>query len=217
MQLLKTRRQQDPVDGRRTGALGPKGRSMKTLLMTVITSIGLAVIGILVIRGRAPSAVQAWSSGPTIEHLESLSELVCLRVHVSDVLVGENDQYRGSWLIKGDAVLAIDLRQAKIVECDKTTRRARLRLPPPKVTSPRVDHKRTRTWSVEKTRWITWTGNPDKLRDEAMWQAQRVIQAASGSADNIQLAKNSAERLILEMYRMVGWELLVEWVEIQKR
>jgi hypothetical protein len=190
---------------------------MKTLILAVVAAIVLVGAGFQLTRVRAPPAVTAWSSGPTIDHLESLSELVCLRVHVSDVLVGENDNYRGSWLIKGDAVLAIDLRQAKIVECDKTTRRARLRLPPPKVISPRVDHERTRTWSVEKTRWITWTGNPDKLRDEAMWQAQRVIQAASGSADNIQLAKNSAEKLIHEMYRMVGWELLVEWVEIQKR
>lgn len=190
---------------------------MKNLLLALMVLIGLLLVGFQAARSLIAPAVTAWSSGPTIERLESLSELVCLRVHVSDVLVGENDNYRGSWLIKGDAVLGIDLRRAMIVECDKATRRARIRLPPPAVISPRVDHDRTRTWSVEKTTWIPWKGSPDTLRDEAMWHAQRVIQAACSSKENVQIAKASAVKIIHEIHRMVDWDVAVEWGEVVQR
>jgi hypothetical protein len=184
---------------------------MKTLLLALIVLIGLLFVGIPATRFFMAPTPTIWSSGPTIEHIESLSQLVCLRVHIADVLVGENDDYRGSWLIKGDALLAIDLKQAKIVECNPAVRRARVRLPEPTVTSPRVDHERSRTWSVERLTWIPWRGNPDGLRDEAMKRAQRVIDKAASSKENVQTAKMSAEKIIQEMYRMVGWEVELEW------
>lgn len=184
---------------------------MRTLSLTVIASVGIVVVALLVARSWLTPVVTTWSSGPTIEHLETLSDLICLRVHISDVLVGENDNVRGSWLVKGDAVLGIDLRQGKVIESDTARRQAKLKLPVPVVQSPRVDHERTRTWSVERLTWIPWKGDPDYLRDEAMRQAQRVIQRVTGSEENVDAAKKSAERLIREIYRMVGWEVAVEW------
>jgi len=184
---------------------------MKTVFWAMIAATLLALLGIQLVRWRSAPAATIWTTGPTVQHLESLSQLVCLRVSVSDVLVGENDDCRGSWLVRGDAVLAIDLKQAKILQCHPTFRRAQIQLPEPAVISPRVDHERTRTWSVEKTTWLFWRGNPDRLRDAAMQRAQQVIQATSGSKENMRLAKSSAETIIREIYGMVGWQIEVQW------
>ena len=64
-------------------------------------------------RGK-PTAVL--SQGPTVERLQRLAHLVTTRVYIADVLVGEGEGCRGAWLIKGDALIGIDLSQAKIVE-----------------------------------------------------------------------------------------------------
>jgi Protein of unknown function (DUF4230) len=189
---------------------------MKTALLAMIALILLTFLGIQFDRWRSVPLATAWSSGPTIEHLQSMSQLVCMRVSIADVLVGQNDDFRGSWLIKGDAVLAIELRQARIVECDPALRRARIRLPEPTVMSPRVDHERSRTWSVERLTWIPWKGDPDRLRDEAMKRAQQVIQAACGSKENVRLAKSSAETIIREFYGMVGWQIEVSWTDAKQ-
>jgi hypothetical protein len=189
---------------------------MKNALVVGIAVLFFIVVGVMLASWRPTSAnAPNWFSGPTIEHLESLSELVCLRVHISDILVGEDNDYRGSWLIKGDAMIGIDLRGAKITETDPTMRRAKIKLPAPRVASARIDHERTRTWSVEKTTWIPWVGDPDRIRDQAMRQAQRVIHKTAGSEENLQAAKKSAEKVIREIYRMVGWEVTVDWVVTQ--
>src|SRR5438552_1632598 len=124
--------------------------------IALIASLALVGLGYQTAKWQSGGAVTVWSTGPTITHLESMAELVSLKVHVADVLVGQTDAYRGSWLIKGDALLAIDLGKAKIEDTDKTIRRARVLLPLPRVLTARVDHDRTRTWNVEKTTWIPW-------------------------------------------------------------
>jgi len=188
---------------------------MKSLLLAVVALIGLTLIGTQATRWSSTPAVPAWTSCPTIE-LESLGDLVCLRVHVADILVGETDSHRGLWIVRGDAILAIDLRQAKIVECDTAARCARIRLPLPMVLSARVDHEKSRTWSVEKTTWMPWAGDPDQLRDEAMRQAQRLIQSSSGSIENLQLAKQSAVAIVEAMFGLVDWRITVAWAEPRK-
>src|SRR5207253_5833622 len=112
-----------------------------------------------------------------------------------------------------DALLAIDLVQAKIIETDRGLRRAKIRLPLPRVVSPRVDHERTKTWSVQKTSWVPWKGDPDGMRDEAMRQAQKVIAGAAGSQENIALAKQSSEKLIASVYGAIEWAVQFEWAD----
>ena len=95
-----------------------------------------------------PPAVVS-SQGPTIERLERLSHLVSSRVSVADVLIGEGDGCHGAWLIRGDALLAVDLTHAQISEKDEAARRATILLPQPGILQPRVDHSRTKTWEVK--------------------------------------------------------------------
>lgn len=152
------------------------------------------------------------SLGPTISQLERISELVPIRIHVADVLIAQGEGYRGSWLIKGDAVLSCDVSRAKIIQSDSAARRATLRLPPLRVNSARVDHERTKTWNVEKTSWLPWSGgDQNALRDAAMYHAQRLIEDAALSDRNLEPARNQTVILIRQMYEIVGWDVTIEW------
>jgi len=162
--------------------------------------------------GGAGPGVAVRSVGPTVTQLESLGELATTRVHVTDVLTADGDGYRGSWLIKGDAVLSCDLSKATIVKSDEETRTATIRLPRMRVTSPRLDHDKTKTWSVEKATWLPWKwGDEDRFRDSAMHHAQRLVETAAGSEANLVPARIQAEHLIRKSYELVGWHVSVEW------
>jgi hypothetical protein len=186
------------------------------MTMLVLTILGLLVTGILVLVGRrclagASAKTIIVSQGPTLEKLERLSHLVTTRVYVADVLTGSDGRFRGAWLIKGDAIIGVDMRQARIYDKDEEAKTAVIQLPRPRVLQSRVDHERTKTWEVVRKSWRTWGGNPDSLRDEAMLQAQKLVAQAAESEDNIDQARSSTEGVIQNFYQEVGWQVRITW------
>ena len=151
------------------------------------------------------------SQGPTVEKLEKLSQLVTTRVQIADVLVGEGQGCRGSWLIKGDALLAVNMAQAKVTDKHEDAKQATIILPEPQVLQPRVNHERTRTWSVERVAWLPWNADQDALRDAVYAEGQKLVAHTAASAENIQAAKIAAETILKSLYSEVGWSLVVKW------
>ncbi len=152
------------------------------------------------------------SMAPTVTQLERISEVAATRVHVTDILLAEGEGYRGSWLIKGDALLSLDVSQAKIVDVNTAARTATIRLPQPRVVSARVDHDKTQIWSVEKTTWLPWKwGDQGLLRDAAMRHAQQLIESSVGKEHHLALARLQTELLIYRMYDRLDWKMNVEW------
>ena len=144
--------------------------------------------------------------------LERIGELTTTRVHVTDVLSAEGEGYRGSWLIKGDALLSCDMSKAKIAKVQTEKRTATICLPQLRVISARVDLGKTKTWSVEKTTWLPWRwGDQGLVRDTAMFHAQKLVETAAGSERHLGPAKAQAELLIRQMYDFVEWKVDVEW------
>jgi hypothetical protein len=161
----------------------------------------------------AQSQVAIRFTGPTIKSLEGLNQLVTLKVNISDVLIAEDPPLRGCWLVKGDALIACDLSKAEFASRDELNQFAVLRLPKPRVLSPRVDHEKSRTWSVERTTWIPYPwDSPDPLRDVAMKQAQQLVEHAANSED-VTTAMANAELLIRKIYEPTGWTVKVEWTD----
>ena len=181
-------------------------------ILGVVVGIGAAAL--LLDRPQKPTSNIAFE-GPTVTELERLSELATMRVQVSDVLVGRGYDYKGCWLVHGDALIAIDLGQASIPpeHKDFAGRRARIVLAAPRVIQPRVDHERTLTWDVQKTSWIPLAGDPDQLRDEAMQQAQRLVEHAAGSEENLRDARVRAELLLQGFFAALDWKVEIVWRE----
>ena len=185
---------------------------MKTILELILLAVFAALLVCLrQFHVEQPPIVT--SQGPTIERLERLSSLVTSRVCVTDVLIGEGEGCHGAWLIRGDSLIAVNLRQAVILEKDETAKRATIRLPQPEILQARVDHEKTRAWEVKTTTWIPWHADQDKLRDAVMLQAQRLVAQAAGSKENIEQAKRAAEVIIAGLYEQVGWNVKVVWAE----
>ena len=191
---------------------------MKTILRYVGAALifGLLVLAVVGIGARLESqqqiVTQAQSLGPTVSHLECIGELASARIHVTDILMADGEGFRGAWLVKGDALLTCDVSRAKILNLNPTARTATVRLPPLRISSARVDHSKTKTWSVEKKSWLPWTGgNQSLFRDAAMHHAQQMIEAAASSSQHVEPSKAQAELVISKMYELMDWQITVEW------
>jgi hypothetical protein len=194
------------------------------LMLKLTLAIAVAAVVLLLVGHAAfletrppaspPSAapIAARSLGPTVQQLEAMGQLTSMRVVVTDVLSAEGDGYRGVWLIKGDVLLACDMSKAAVVARDDERRKATIRLPRPHAVSPRVDHEKTRTWSVERATWVPWRwGDQDSFRDGAMYHAQKLVEQAAESEENIAQARGQAELVLRRAYEMVDWNVAVAW------
>jgi hypothetical protein len=199
------------------------GRCRIALLLPAL--IALTTLAILV--AQAVALRRAWdlgvretppifrSAGPTVVQLERLRQLVSTRVHVADVLVGESRWLEGAWIIRGDALLAVDMSQAEVKDRDEQARTATILLPQPAVLSARVDHEGSRRWDIKSRSWIPLAGallgDRRALEQEAMRQAQRLVERAAGTEDHAATARRGAEGLLAEFYDAVGWRVAVRW------
>ena len=155
--------------------------------------------------------------GTPVIQIEKLARLVPLKVTVSDILEarsgGDLLGVKGAWLVKGDALLSVDMSQAQTVSKDAAARKITLLLPKPTVFQPRVDHSKTVTYDVQKGLFVFGTGTESRLRDDAMRQAQMLVEQAAGSEETLQIARNVAEELVRAIYRSVDWEATVKWAD----
>jgi hypothetical protein len=199
------------------------GRCLIALLLAAL--IALTVLAILVVH--AVALLRGWdpgvretpptfrSPGPTVVQLERLQQLVSARVHVADVLVGESRWLEGCWIITGDALLAVDMSKAEVKDKDEKARTATIILPHPAVLSPRVNHEKTQQWDIKSRSWIPLAGallgDRRAIEQQAMQQAQRLVERAAGTEDNAATARRGVESLLAEFYRAVGWQVSVRW------
>jgi hypothetical protein len=195
------------------------GRSITAVIGLVAAALTLLLVitlaFLLVPRTRTTTprpAIVVKSLRPTTQQLERLSELTSMRVNIVDVLQAEGAGHRGLWLIKGDALLSCDMSKAQILIANEEQRAATIRLPTPRCVSPRVDHEKTKIWSIEKSSWLPWKwGDKDELREAAMYHAQKLVAEAASSPQNVSHAQTHADLLIRRTYEMVGWHVVVEW------
>ena len=190
-----------------------QGNRMATILVALLMGLGVIVTFVIGRSSGPPSSDEPtlWSTGPTIEHVQHLNRLVTTRVLITDVLTGEGEGVRGVWLIKGDALLGIDLSDADVRILDRQKRLAVIALRQPTALSARVDHERSMTWDVQRTSWIPWKGDKDRLRDKAMYHAQKLVEFAATQPELIEEAKRNASHAIFDLYRTVDWTVEIRW------
>jgi hypothetical protein len=199
------------------------GRCLIALLLP--TLIALTVLAILV--AHAVALLRGWdpgvretpptfrSPGPTVVQLERLQQLVSTRVHVADILVGESRWLEGSWIIQGDALLAVDMAKAEVRDRDEKARTATIILPHPAVLSARVNHERSREWDIKGRSWIPLAslvlGDRTALEKQAMLQAQQLVERAAGSESHKTTARQGVASMLADFYQAVGWHVSVQW------
>lgn len=186
-------------------------------VIIVVSMIGYCLEGVLpgslkLIWPLGEAQISVRSTAPTITELQQLSHLCSHWVHMTDILVGDGEGFQGSWIVKGDALLAVDLARGAVVHSDIAARSALIRLPQPCVLSARVDHAKTRKWNIKRNTWVQWIfGHPDRLADEAMRAAQTAIDEAARKPANIAEARKRVELLLKDYFASMGWKARIQW------
>jgi hypothetical protein len=159
------------------------GKFTRTLIVLLIGS-GLGWTGAMACRPPVPA--DGIHTGPSIERMSELSQLLTLRIDVADVLVSRIDGMTGgvqlAMLVKGDVALGIDLSQARFDTIDNAHCTAVLILPPPEASCARVDHDRSRLFALTSDGlWAITPGTRDYLAvvDKAMAEAQDLVASAA--------------------------------------
>jgi hypothetical protein len=162
-----------------------------------------------------------YHTGPTIDQIRSLACLVTTRIDVADVqetrLSGRTGGVRAALLIKGDYLLGVDLSQAKFQSVDDAARTAVLLLPQPRVTSPRLDHERTKVFSLTQSGlWQVTPGGGQtsgQVIDRGYRDAQCFIAAACNDTGMIARSRQQAEQVLGVFFRAMDWKVTVRWVD----
>lgn len=184
------------------------------LLVAALVVAGGMGYRALFVRDATPG-IELVSTGPTVSQIEKLKELVTLRVHVADVLTGRDEKWYGNvesvHLIKGDALLSVDLSEAKVVSANAQRKEAVVCLPPPRVFEARVDHERSRRWSVRRGFLVIGTERADSITDAVYRQGQRLIESVASQEEWVDQARRQAEAAISQFYSALGWQVAVTW------
>lgn len=153
---------------------------------------------------------------PTVRSLERLAQIVSLKVNLADTLSVDAregmDSVRAAWIVKGDALIGVDVSAARIEGLDAEGLRAEIVLPGPAVISPRVDHGRTRTFMLRSGLW-TRDRYVAGIKDRAMHIAQDRIAEQAADAEHIEMARARVETIVREFYGLAGWDVQVRWLD----
>jgi hypothetical protein len=197
---------------------------MRRLLVLIAMALALIAGWVLgVFRSSQESTVVAPShhSGPTIEQIQALAQLVTERINVSDViesrLAGRTGSISAIVVVKGSVLISTDLSKARFESVDESTRRVVLALPQPAVLEATVDHEQTRVFAVsESGLWrITPSDNAISaaMIDQAYGDAQRFLASAAKDSSIRVRARQHAEQVLGEFLAAGMWKLTVRWAD----
>ena len=193
----------------------------RILGLSVVSIVVACMVGIGLDVSRVGVNAISYHTGPTIEQVQALSCLVTTRVDVADVVETHLDGYTGgvkaAILVKGDFLLGVDLSRAKFESVSSSSRTAVLVLPQPQVTSPRLDHERTKVFAVSQSGlWQIAPGGGQtsgEVVDRGYRDAQRIVAAACNDQQFIARSRQQAEQVLKAFFQAVDWRVTVKWVD----
>lgn len=151
--------------------------------------------------------------GPTIEKLEALQELAVQKVTVSDVMVYRNG-WTASWLVRGDGLISVPLKDSRIVDVDPSARTARIILASPRVLTARIDHEKTLYYDSKQALWNRvnpWGETYPEVAAEAHRHMQRLVEHAVAAPEHIDQARANAATVVRALYSGLDWKITVDW------
>ena len=152
--------------------------------------------------------------------ITELSELVTLRVPVSELCVTEISGYTGSirclLLAHGDVELGVDLNRAQFENVNPSNKTATLVLPHPRTRRARLDHNRTSVYRIDRFGLWRIRFTDEKARrvvNKAMKDALAAV-ALVGRGEKLKVqARRQAEAVIRGAMEVGGGMLgLIGWV-----
>lgn len=156
------------------------------------------------------TAARAAVAPPSLAAIQSMSDLATTRVHITDVIEGENAHWRGKWSLHGEVILGVSLGDATYGQSQPDKREAVLRLPQPHLIAVKVDHERSEEMSMKSLTYVGFS-DPKLLRDDVWKHADRKLQRLGMEPGYVERAKVQAERVLQNLFNGIGWKVRFEW------
>lgn len=157
-------------------------------------------------------------TGPTIERLREMSELVTLTVDVADVQETRIDGHVGAisalLIVKGDVQVGVDLAGGRLEQIDNDAHRAVLVLPEPSASRPRLDHERSRLYALRQVGlWQITPGDRmyGKVTDQAWLEAQQTVARVGAERKILEHSRRRTEQIVNIYAAAIGWTIEVRW------
>jgi len=188
-----------------------------TLVAVATILVAAAIILKTVVQWQGPWGARSQpvvkSVGPSVEKLQALQDLAIQKVTVSDVMVYRNG-WTASWVVRGDGIISVPLKDSRIVDVDQDRRTARIILPNPQVLTARVDHEKTLYYDSKQGLWNRvnpWGETYPEVSEEAHRQMQRMIEHAVAAPEHIAQSRLNAMTVIRALYSSLDWQVSVDW------
>lgn len=170
-----------------------------------------------------PGTAVLLGSAPRLEQIQALSHLATLNVEVTDALVfqlnGKTGGMTAVLVVRGEAVLGVDLKEIRFSEVDETRRRVALELPQPKILSASLDHQRTRVVALQSSGLWFFTpggsGADAAVLDDCYRHAEGIVQDAAGAPELLARAKEQVRVALVAFLAGMNWTLECRWRAIQ--
>ncbi|HSH96091.1 MAG TPA: DUF4230 domain-containing protein [Roseimicrobium sp.] len=193
-------------------------------MLKIVLPLLLIAIAFLLGRmsaGRAPTVpAGTFHAGMSIDRFVELSELLVVKVAVTDVVVttlqGRAGGVQVVLLVKGDVSMGVDVTSAHFGEIDQIKRTAVLTMPPPTSSRPRLDHTKTRIVLLRKEGlWRLSVGSDPyaAATNRAMADAQGLVDSAGQTAEAYRRARTHAETVLGAFFRSIDWNVEIHWTD----
>jgi hypothetical protein len=174
----------------------------KTAVIVVVAAILAASITYFAMRSRNNI------SGPgTATTIEFKSDLVTLKIPVTQILVAEGERYKGSWFVAGWANLGVKMKDVSCVrKLDGKT--VEYKIPEAEILDVAVDFERSIKWDIKRTAWYPnpFDGESEQIRDDWQKAAQILVREAANNAGLKNLARDQARQVVVEQIKQLGLE-----------
>ena len=198
------------------GCLKPFGALLAIALAVLAAGTGL-LVGRCSSKASTPAAtsVSVLRPGPNvIVAVRDLAELTSAEYQVERVIDLTEQQTRFFGLVKaedalllvasGSVAAGVDLSQLREedVRIDEARKSVRIRLPPAKILSSRLDNERT---YVHTRRTDVLAERKESLETRARQEAERAIVEAARQGGILQRAQTNAQRTVESLVRSLGY------------
>lgn len=189
----------------------------RIIRLCIVIAIACMAAGYGLAKLLIPHGATSISSVGLTTKLEKMTDLVLLRVNVSDILQlvrtnGFWDNAEGLWIIKGDALISVDMSKLHVDHSDDVGRKVLITLPKPRVLSYRIEHAKSRCYQF-KEGFFTPREIGFEAHQQAMLEGQQLICFAAGQSENIELAQRRAEYLIHDLCDALLWSVQIHWTD----
>ncbi len=153
---------------------------------------------------------------PVLKEIKKIELLYLMKVHIGFF---QEDSFEESskriTRVRGHALIAVNLKNLKLISCDEKQKMITLELSPPEVTQPTVVHNKedaTVTFQ-EEIAWRKSNAAQTYFAKHVNTRAQENLKEKVSLPHHMDQAKKLTENIFENIFKSAGWTVKIQWAE----